>query len=158
MRNVGYVLNKFIQGYSGDSDGKNCVDIDECLMNDAPCGGINTLCVNSIGSYACECEHGYEFDADGACVNIDECLETKCQGMQFCTDFIGFAICQCPDGYTISEDGCEDVDECEVVSCGAFADHEVCENSPGSYSCVCKSGYERSDQGMVNFNMFTLFY
>lgn len=40
-------------------------------------------------------------------------------------------------------DGCFDIDECilELDDCTAGA--ETCSNIPGSFSCKCKTGYER---------------
>ena len=40
------------------------LDIDECLT-DKPCGDAQTDCKNTIGSYNCSCDIGYEPSADG---------------------------------------------------------------------------------------------
>ena len=38
---------------------RNCLDIDECTNSPSLCG-LNANCNNIEGSYACECETGYE--------------------------------------------------------------------------------------------------
>ena len=41
------------------------IDIDECEGNSTACSEIyNTFCVNTIGSFKCVCENGYEEDND----------------------------------------------------------------------------------------------
>lgn len=37
--------------------GKHCEDANECLNGDNECG-VTATCVNTVGSYACECENG----------------------------------------------------------------------------------------------------
>ena len=32
-------------------------DIDECVMNQSPCG--NNMCINNVGSFECICDSGY---------------------------------------------------------------------------------------------------
>merc|ERR1712136_719792 len=45
-------------------------DVDECAGTN-PCGP-NTVCTNTIGSYACSCLPGYTGD-DAGCIDINEC-------------------------------------------------------------------------------------
>ncbi|XP_068191415.1 collagen and calcium-binding EGF domain-containing protein 1 isoform X2 [Antennarius striatus] len=40
-----------------------CLDIDECADRNAT--GCSQLCLNSVGSYRCECERGYYLEKDG---------------------------------------------------------------------------------------------
>ena len=44
------------------SNGKNCVDIDECSED---LNGCQTSCENLIGSYRCSCDDGFELAANG---------------------------------------------------------------------------------------------
>ena len=41
--------------------GTNCIDIDECLYNRCP---SDYDCVNSIGSYFCNCLDGFAYNED----------------------------------------------------------------------------------------------
>ena len=52
-------------------------DIDECDDNEHVC---DHFCVNTPGSWRCACDPGYEIDpdAEGGCIDIDECARGKC--------------------------------------------------------------------------------
>ncbi|XP_017844210.1 multiple epidermal growth factor-like domains protein 6 [Drosophila busckii] len=51
----------------------NCVDIDECQLNN---GGCSHLCVNAEGSFKCSCPAGYELAANAKdCEDINECAK-----------------------------------------------------------------------------------
>ena len=50
-------------------------DIDECMDGTADC--IH-LCNNTIGSYVCGCDIGYQLDGDGVtCIDINECASNN---------------------------------------------------------------------------------
>lgn len=40
-----------------------CLDVNECAIGFHRCGP-NSVCVNLVGSYRCECRSGYEFADD----------------------------------------------------------------------------------------------
>lgn len=51
---------------------QNCIDTDECAINAGGCTG-DSFCLNSKGSFSCECNvDGYGY-TDGVCSDIDEC-------------------------------------------------------------------------------------
>ena len=50
----------------------SCLDIDECVEGQAMCPS-NSRCLNSPGSFQCECVNGYKRDNSGFCRDIDEC-------------------------------------------------------------------------------------
>eukprot|EP00243_Klebsormidium_subtile_P002405 TRINITY_DN14756_c0_g1_i1.p1 TRINITY_DN14756_c0_g1~~TRINITY_DN14756_c0_g1_i1.p1 ORF type:complete len:688 (-),score=133.77 TRINITY_DN14756_c0_g1_i1:857-2920(-) len=124
-------------GYLGD--GYKCHDLDECTDVDAACPA-DEVCVNSPGSFRCDCKPGYERSNDGTCVEPSGCKKDNGGCAQGCVDAPGSHFCTCAKGYTLAEDGktCTDVDECATN--GAQCEHR-CVNTLGSYFCVCHDNY-----------------
>nr|XP_008508905.1 PREDICTED: fibrillin-3-like [Equus przewalskii] len=121
-------------------------DVNECAENPSVCA--NGLCVNTDGSFRCECPFGYSLDFTGiSCQDIDECSVGHPCGEGTCTNVIGGFECACADGF---EPGpmmtCEDIDECSLnpLLC-AFR----CHNTEGSYVCTCPAGYTLRDDGAM---------
>ncbi|XP_045405469.1 fibrillin-3 [Lemur catta] len=121
-------------------------DVDECAENLAVC--TNGMCVNTDGSFRCECPFGYSLDFTGiSCVDTDECAVGHPCGEGTCTNVIGGFECACADGF---EPGpmmtCEDIDECALnpLVC-AFR----CHNTEGSYLCTCPAGYTLREDGAM---------
>uniref|UniRef100_A0A8C3X9N4 Fibrillin 3 n=1 Tax=Catagonus wagneri TaxID=51154 RepID=A0A8C3X9N4_9CETA len=121
-------------------------DVNECAENPGVCS--NGLCVNTDGSFRCECPFGYSLDFTGvSCVDTDECSIGHPCGEGTCTNVIGGFECACADGF---EPGpmmtCEDIDECSLnpLLC-AFR----CHNTEGSYVCTCPTGYTLREDGAM---------
>uniref|UniRef100_A0ACB8E5R9 Fibrillin-1 n=1 Tax=Sphaerodactylus townsendi TaxID=933632 RepID=A0ACB8E5R9_9SAUR len=119
------------------------IDADECQDPD---NCKNGQCINTDGSYRCECPFGYILQGQ-ECVDTDECSVGNPCGNGTCKNIIGGFECTCEDGF---EPGpmmtCEDVNECaqNPLLC-AFR----CVNTFGSYECRCPAGYVlREDQRM----------
>ncbi|XP_077381445.1 adhesion G protein-coupled receptor E5-like [Festucalex cinctus] len=149
------------QCYSGmTKEGSKCVDVDEC--NDAGLCGKNTKCINTNGSYYCQCEDGFRniygsvnfTGVDGQCQDKNECDTgvQVCGHMAKCINRIGSFSCSCPDGYTNTSKNrdCIDVNECEEAEnrkediCGSKGS---CKNVNGSYWCKCAKGYTNYGNG-----------
>uniref|UniRef100_A0A674K3X4 Fibrillin 3 n=1 Tax=Terrapene triunguis TaxID=2587831 RepID=A0A674K3X4_9SAUR len=121
-------------------------DVNECAENLGIC--INGACINTDGSFRCECPFGYNLDYTGVnCVDTDECSIGNPCGNGTCTNVVGGFECTCDEGF---EPGpmmtCEDINECALnpLLC-AFR----CINTFGSYECTCPSGYTlREDRRM----------
>uniref|UniRef100_A0A8C3TCD8 Fibrillin 3 n=1 Tax=Chelydra serpentina TaxID=8475 RepID=A0A8C3TCD8_CHESE len=121
-------------------------DVNECAENLGIC--INGACINTDGSFRCECPFGYNLDYTGVnCVDTDECSIGNPCGNGTCTNVVGGFECTCDEGF---EPGpmmtCEDINECALnpLLC-AFR----CINTLGSYECTCPSGYTlREDRRM----------
>lgn len=62
-------------GYMGP--GTDCDDQNECVLSSTLCSDKNSKCVNTIGSFDCECVIGFTTGNDPAalCSDIDECQE-----------------------------------------------------------------------------------
>ncbi|XP_049443747.1 fibrillin-2b isoform X1 [Epinephelus fuscoguttatus] len=121
-------------------------DMNECLDNPGICQ--NGICINTDGSFRCECPFGYNLDYTGVnCIDADECSIGNPCGNGTCTNVVGGFECSCQEGF---EPGpmmtCEDINECSQnpLLC-AFR----CVNTFGSYECMCPAGYVlRDDQRM----------
>ncbi|MED6293045.1 hypothetical protein CHARACLAT_006813 [Characodon lateralis] len=139
-----------------------CVDLDECTDIDGAteiCGN-NSRCINTNGSYYCNCKDGFalqknpgNFTADqsGRCRDINECktFQGICGPNAFCNNTISNFTCTCEQGF-VSSTGltvfhpsdnvtCTDKDECkEENACGLNAS---CQNTQGSYYCICNTGF-----------------
>ncbi|XP_014017554.2 latent-transforming growth factor beta-binding protein 4 isoform X1 [Salmo salar] len=119
-----------------------CTDVDDCQSPDT-CGATR-LCVNTDGSYRCDCQPGYRTAGPGRqCRDINECLEGEyCFPKGECVNTEGSYRCVCSQGYTTSSNGssCQDVDECARSGPGACQDGR-CVNTEGSYQCQCQVGF-----------------
>ena len=74
-------------------------DIDECSEGLSGCAH---LCANTIGSYACTCEDGYQLsDDDHSCADIDECERANGGCEQICQNINGSYSCSCLPGYSL---------------------------------------------------------
>ncbi|XP_078480085.1 fibrillin-2-like [Lampetra fluviatilis] len=121
-------------------------DLDECLANPGICA--NGRCINTDGSFRCDCPMGYNLEAAGfKCVDANECSIGNPCGNGTCLNVPGGFECTCDDGF---EPGpmmtCEDLNECSLnpLLC-AFR----CVNNFGSYECMCPTGYVlREDRRM----------
>ncbi|XP_019632704.1 PREDICTED: uncharacterized protein LOC109476260 [Branchiostoma belcheri] len=125
-------------GYTLDSNGLNCTDIDECNLDTDDCADEAT-CTNTEGGFTCTCNTGYAGNGTH-CADVDECtLSASCDSNAVCNNTIGSYTCACKTGYEGSGRQCEDKDEC--VDPGTCHTNARCTNSIGSFSCSCNSGY-----------------
>ncbi|KAG5897029.1 hypothetical protein JTB14_021751 [Gonioctena quinquepunctata] len=114
-----------------------CPDIDECQQE----GGLdghhchqNTRCVNTPGSYECECLPGYRRIDKFNCAELDECStgEHNCDVNAGCINSQGSYHCVCKEGYTGDGYSCQPVCNQKCLNGG------IC-RKPGK--CACPNGY-----------------
>ncbi|CAB1342209.1 unnamed protein product [Coregonus sp. 'balchen'] len=99
-------------------NGKLCIDEDECndYVEDPkkpPLCGNNAACINTKGSYYCQCAPGfrsstqrlnYTANSPDKCIDINECRENKdaCGPNATCNNTIGSYFCICNYGFDSS--------------------------------------------------------
>ncbi len=124
------------------SDTENS-DAKEDSVSD-PCEGIDCGTGGECNAGKCECNSGYEMDADGSCTDIDECMTDNgdCGENAQCSNQEGAAVlCTCKPGFLYNPEGeCVPTPACQFVSCGA---NSHCEEGV----CICDAGYEADADG-----------
>nr|XP_022292249.1 mucin-4-like isoform X6 [Crassostrea virginica] len=132
-------------------DKQTCIDVNECINSTANKCSFPNNCVNTPGSYNCSCPIGYSLENDGrTCTECDglyygEGCKTPCNcgaGALTCDKVLG---CQCKTGWAGAK--CDaDIDECASGNPCSGA-NQVCQNTPGSYRCICEAGYNETSPG-----------
>ncbi|XP_060731603.1 epidermal growth factor-like protein 6 isoform X2 [Tachysurus vachellii] len=102
-------------GLQLSSDGKTCVDIDECVTGQHQCP-YSRECVNTFGSYYCKCRAGYDLkyiNGKYDCIDTDECLVNthKCSRQAECINTEGSYKCKCRHGFRGSGFDCSAIPE-----------------------------------------------
>ena len=117
-------------------NGRQCNDVNECATGNM-CDS-NATCSNTLGSYNCSCNAGYE-GSGRVCKDINECSSSPCDANAVCSNNDGSYVCTCNDGFRGSGQICQDIDECQMENeCHPLA---ICQNFPGQYQCTCRNGY-----------------
>ncbi|KAK2171661.1 hypothetical protein NP493_1037g00031 [Ridgeia piscesae] len=116
-------------------EGGDCsIDTDECLTH--PCDAHST-CVNTPGTFRCDCDEGYTQSNATTCKEFDECESDPCQNGGTCSDRSFNYTCTCVAGYVGMN--CEtDVNECESSPCLNGA---TCFDLENRYRCKCMRGF-----------------
>ncbi|XP_041262809.1 hemicentin-2 isoform X2 [Onychostruthus taczanowskii] len=155
-------------GYRTLGTGWPCLDVNECLNFPPPCA---FECRNLRGSYECLCPAGKTVLPGGRCgtagmeggdtasgVPRDTPLRrqgpsSRPRGRSFYTQLALRRVAKdagrgargppCPTGYIRRNGTCTDLDECQTLN---QCQHE-CRNSPGSYHCLCPTGYRLLSNG-----------
>jgi len=102
-------------GYHWNDVSSFCEDTNECLLGSHDC--LNSArCVNTPGSYRCECPSlvGWSFDGK-SCKDIDECqFPNVCDPQASCINYPGGFKCSCNVGWRGQGEHpvCSDIDEC----------------------------------------------
>ena len=84
---------------------QECIDVDECTTKKHNCTENMSKCINTEGSFECECSSGYEMKTIGqnkVCYDIDECATGKhnCGTNQKCKNLEkSYFSCECESGY-----------------------------------------------------------
>ncbi len=129
-------------------DGGSNPASDVCAPN--PCSQAHrTVCVPAGESYRCDCDAGYELEADG-CVMDPEgpCRSAPCTDAHrtVCVEEEDGYRCDCDAGYDLEGDSCVLAldDPCASDPC-TEAHRSVCVTEGDGYSCQCDDGYVLED-------------
>uniref|UniRef100_A0A8D2M4D1 Latent-transforming growth factor beta-binding protein 1 n=1 Tax=Zonotrichia albicollis TaxID=44394 RepID=A0A8D2M4D1_ZONAL len=119
-------------------------DLDECEDPAVQCLGGE--CRNTLGSYECHCQTGFELINGTICKDVNECLNSEiCSPNGECLNSQGSYFCICAPGFSNVAGGvsCQDVDECADKS---LCSQGQCLNTEGSYRCLCENGFKHSPE------------
>ena len=129
-----------------------CNDINECEARRDDCLE-NAICVNTPGSFTCDCPigfDGYNITDHTTCDDVNECKLTSpvCDEGEECLNTHGSYSCGCIIGYVRADDDqdCIDFDECENNQHNCDVEKASCFNTPGSFECPCITGYLMIEQ------------
>ncbi|XP_078352373.1 polycystin family receptor for egg jelly-like [Oculina patagonica] len=108
------------------------LDVNECEDGTHDCDRELAICLNTEGSYTCQCRPGYTGDGTN-CSDVNECIsgDHNCHDLGVCTNNHGSFTCHCQRGYTGNGTWC--------AACPAFS---ICvQTSPTSCDCWCKFSF-----------------
>jgi hypothetical protein len=96
-------------GYTLESGGQTCTDVNECQNNIC-----EDRCKNTEGSFECDCGNGYTLGPDQRkCEDINECIQIDnpvCSGKKVCQNNAGSYTCECPPGTEESNGDCVEME------------------------------------------------
>ncbi|XP_065194273.1 uncharacterized protein LOC135825594 [Sycon ciliatum] len=134
-----------------------CVDMDECVNAQHQCNAATSVCMNTVGSYRCDCIKGYySTKSDQTCLDIDECTrDAPCSavGNSTCKNFQGSFACICLLGFGAILNGTGRTEACRNVNmtlpppCGTNQVHVYTGTGAVGFVCECKPGFRRHHSG-----------
>uniref|UniRef100_A0A2C9K9Q8 Mucin-like protein n=1 Tax=Biomphalaria glabrata TaxID=6526 RepID=A0A2C9K9Q8_BIOGL len=147
---IAYQCGNCLRGYTLNENKTKYVN--ECDMN--PCGS-NSKCVNTLGSYICQCFDGFRWSEKNRniCVDINECTESINNCVQICLNTQGSYRCNCVSGYELVQPeglprpfNCTQIKAPENPCVNATCEQE-CQNVQNQAVCFCRSGFRlKSDR------------
>ncbi|KAB0387433.1 hypothetical protein FD755_002389, partial [Muntiacus reevesi] len=97
----GYEPTSGVTIFRNESE-NTCQDVDECQHRPRVCKG-RSICINTNGSYTCQCPPGLEFNPEDPrdCTDVDECSSGKhrCHSSTVCVNTVGSYTCHCRQGW-----------------------------------------------------------
>ncbi|KAH0617545.1 hypothetical protein JD844_015909 [Phrynosoma platyrhinos] len=99
------------------------------------------ICVNTPGSYVCQCYDGYKLLEDGkSCFLVNYCALNNQDCQHECVNTEESYYCQCRQGFILNPDKktCRRPDYCALQNHGC---QQECVNTDESYFCRCQQGF-----------------
>ncbi|KAH9492107.1 hypothetical protein Btru_026966, partial [Bulinus truncatus] len=148
MNKIGHLCGPCPTGF--ELQGDKCADINECVNNET----CSQRCVNTVGSYYCDCFSGYRKNSPKAkeCEDVNECEENTDDCSQVCENFPGYYSCQCFSGYYMMNGSCmqnkTNEDICRTQNCS-----QLCLIENELPKCDCTVGYALDSNGKTCKNI-----
>ena len=114
-------------------------DIDECSTNASLCHAM-AECVDTEGSYSCQCSTGYTGDGLNSCTSKSNSYNI------YLPQYVSLKCVR-------NTSNCTDINECDhnLDNCDMNAD---CTDTIGSFNCTCVFGYTGTGQLCGNFIVY----
>ncbi|KAH9524422.1 hypothetical protein Btru_054506 [Bulinus truncatus] len=148
MNKIGHLCGPCPTGF--ELQGDKCADINECVNNET----CSQRCVNTVGSYYCDCFRGYRKNSPKAkeCEDVNECEENTDDCSQVCENSPGYYSCQCFSGYYMMNGSCiqnkTNEDVCRTQNCS-----QLCLIENRLPKCDCTVGYALDSDGKTCKNI-----
>ncbi|XP_052216781.1 fibrillin-2-like [Dreissena polymorpha] len=142
-QNKTYSCSPCPNGYAGVPGENDCIDINECNSSN-PC---DHMCLNTEGSYSCDCEQGFRVDANNKhnCIDINECNEATHNCSQICDNTKGSFLCQCQPGFifNVSNWTCvpDESDPCATSTLNCTQTEGCTLDTDNKTTCFCNAGF-----------------
>lgn len=129
---------------------RKCKDIDECKVNNGNC---DQLCVNTPGSFECQCFKGYRLGigppkerVPRETVPRETVPRETVKRVKRESPLIAVMPKTIPyfREYDSRRPMCLDINECLTFNGGCS---QICQNLPGSYRCACRPGFKLAPDG-----------
>ncbi|KAJ6596002.1 Hemicentin-1, partial [Pseudolycoriella hygida] len=125
---------------------QHCKDIDECRYHHIH--GCTHACVNTEGSYYCQCPIDMDLADDmRTCQKAHNIYNTPQHDNPSQLSMAKYAQMICADGLTLENETCFDIDECSEMTDDCSMEQK-CLNTKGSYLCIptpCPADYNRDE-------------
>ena len=134
-----------------------CIDVNECTSGNL--FKCRELCVNTLGSYKCDCNDGYRLKSDGiSCEDVNECAVDNGGCVGGCKNVAGGFSCICETGLMIvnGTDCGIDIGWLSFIVWGFVASLlSLCLIISLVATCICLCRYKRSKSRKDPSSMFT---
>uniref|UniRef100_F6V250 Signal peptide, CUB and EGF-like domain-containing protein 2 n=1 Tax=Ornithorhynchus anatinus TaxID=9258 RepID=F6V250_ORNAN len=134
-------------GFMLAHDGHNCLDVDECLLNNGDC---QHTCVNTMGSYQCHCQVGFFLsDNQHTCIHHSEEGLSCMNGDHSCSHICrktpkGGVACDCRPGFQLAKNQKDCILTCNHGNGGC---QHKCDDTVNGPECGCHPKYKVHPDG-----------